>query len=110
MGLYFICDPFVGARRTLGYAATGYDTLTDLQRADVDALVAQINERNRADRIRSVQPIVPPHNSPTFVLPEISGAMPTGRRFMATIDTSADLDKRAMADPILRLVSQVLAA
>jgi cytidylate kinase len=108
LGLYFVCDPRVGAMRTLGFAARDYEGLSDAQRRNVDQLVEQINERNRADRERKVQPIVPPAGAPTYVLPDVPYMEPTGTRFMATIDTSAKQSKDAMTSPVIRLVSNLL--
>lgn len=108
IGLYFVCDPIVGAMRTLGYAASQYNELNASQRAEVDGLVTQINARNDADRLRAVQPIVPPKDAPTFVLPEVSANHNGEARFMATIDTSARLSKHQMAGPVVALVSSIL--
>ena len=108
LGLYFVCDANVGAMRTLGFASRDYDGLSEAQRRDVDRLVAQINERNRADRERPVQPIVPPNGAPTFVLPNIPDVEQTGERFMATIDTSAKQSKGAMTAPVIRLIASFL--
>ena len=109
MGLYFICDPIVGARRTLGYADIPYESLTAEQRSEVDRLVHQIVARNDADRHRSVQPIVPPVDAPTYVLPDIPTVDLERGRFMATIDTSANLTKQAMARPVIELVKRSIA-
>lgn len=109
IGLYFVCDPAVGAMRTLGYATRRYDELTSEQRIEVDQLIEQINVRNAADRERAVQPIVPPLNAPVFLLPNIPEIALSTSRFMATIDTSAELTKKQMAEPVVTLVSAVLA-
>lgn len=108
IGLYFTCDPVVGARRTLGYAARRYDELTSEQRAEVDLLVTQINARNDSDRQRAVQPIVPPAGAPVFVLPDIDDFQVSSDRFMATLDTSAELSKQAMAVPVIKLIVSLL--
>lgn len=108
LGLYFVCDANVGAMRTLGFATRKYEGLSDAQRRDIDRLVAQINERNRADRERPVQPIVPPKGAPTFVLPDIPVIERTSGRFMATIDTSAKQSKDAMTAPVIQLISSFL--
>jgi cytidylate kinase len=110
LGLYFVCDARVGAMRTLGFASRDYEGLSDAQRREVDRLVDQIDERNRADRERPVQPIVPPAGAPRFVLPDIPAVKPTGDRFMATIDTSAKQSKDAMTAPVVTLVSSLLAS
>lgn len=103
-GLYFICDPIVGARRTLGFAAKQYDELTDEEKASVDALVQQINVRNEADRIRPVQPLVRP-NTTVSKLPEIAEPATETGRPMYLVDTSADMTKLAMAVPVTELVA-----
>lgn len=108
IGLYFVCDATVGAMRTLGLADAHYETLSDIDKTSVDTLAAQIVERNRADRERSVQPIVPPANAPQYVLPDIPATRHVDGRFMATIDTSADLTKDAMTAPVIALVSSLL--
>lgn len=108
MGLYFVCDATVGAMRTLGYAGRRYDELSSDQRSEIDGLVAQIEARNQADREREVQPIVPPSGAPVYVLPDVPVVEPTGARFMATIDTSRDMTKRQMAEPVIRLVTSWL--
>lgn len=108
IGLYFVCEPVVGAMRTLGYATRAYADLTSDERLDVDTLVAQIIARNDADRSRSVQPIVPPQNAPLLVLPDFVPPAAADGRFMATIDTSADMSKKDMSGPVVRLVSSQL--
>ncbi|MES2876459.1 MAG: hypothetical protein V4678_03225 [Patescibacteria group bacterium] len=108
LGMYFICNPVVGAMRTLGFATKRYDELTSDDRMQIDGLVAQIDARNRADRERVVQPIVRPAHAPTFVLPAIPHVDINDRRFMATIDTSADMTKQQMAQPVVTLVTTVL--
>jgi cytidylate kinase len=109
IGLYFVCDPEVGATRTLGFANRPYADLTDDQRADIDLLVAQIDARNQADRDRSVQPIVRPRGAPVFNLPQIDTIEVTQGRFMATVDTSAEMTKDEMTKPVIELVATLLA-
>lgn len=108
LGLYFVCDPVVGARRTLGYAKKSYEQLSDDERAEVDTLVVQINERNRADGNREVQPVVPPAEAETYLLPAIPVTLATDGRPMMIIDTSAEIGKQAMSLPVARLVGQAL--
>ena len=108
MGLYFICDAVVGARRTLGYAATAYEQLTDEQRNDVDELVTQIAARNDADRNRTVQPIIRPLDAPVFKLPDTNEFAVSEERYMATIDTSANMAKHEMAIPVAKMVTAQL--
>lgn len=107
MGLYFICDPVVGARRTLGFASTPYDELSPSDRQSVDELAQQVVERNRADRERAVQPIVPPAAAPHWHLPAPAPAI-DGTRPMYIVDTSADMNKRAMSLPVAERVASEL--
>lgn len=107
LGLYFVCDPVVGARRTLGYAETPYDQLKASAQRDVDELVQQIVARNQSDRTRTVQPIVPPPNAIKHVLPGIPSVLPASRP-MLILDTSAELTKQAMALPVAHLSAQIL--
>lgn len=108
LGLYFVCDPVVGARRTLKLADRPYDSLTDTERAEVDALVVQINARNRADQQREVQPVVPPKAAETYVLPAVPITLVTDSRPMVIINTSGDLTREEMALPVARMVATVL--
>lgn len=107
MGLYFVCDPIVGARRTLGYASTPYEELDSTARGAVDELAAQVVARNEADRNRVVQPIVRPLNAPVLVLPDVEDTANTIKtpRFMATVDTSAHMTKFEMAMPVAKIVA-----
>lgn len=107
MGLYFICDSRVGAMRTLGFAHLRYDDLIDADKRSVDEFAAQIEERNRADRERSVQPIVPPADSIEIALPDMPDINMGSTRLMAVVDTSSDMAKPEMAEPIIRLVSRL---
>lgn len=107
LGLYFLCDPIVGARRTLGYADTPYETLRAHERRAVDELVAQIQERNQKDRQREVQPIKPPIGAPTWRLPAPAPEI-TQSRPMLIVDTSAEISKTAMSQPVARYVHQTL--
>lgn len=109
MGLYFVCDPIIGARRTLGYAVTEYDELEDADKAAVDELVAQIIARNEADRNREVQPIARPSGAPIFKLPSTDGYAKSNSRFMATVDTSAPMTKSEMSLPVATVVAAQLA-
>ncbi len=107
-GFYFICDPVVGARRTLGFATTAYEELSDKDRAKVDELIEQIKVRNEADKTRSVQPIAPPAGAPTYNLPNVPEFVKSDSRPMAIVNTSAEITKEAMAMPVARFVEQVL--
>ena len=101
VGFYFICDPQMGARRMLGYFDRLYDELSDFEKQEVDDLTQQIIERNRADSERTVHPIVPPNNSPTFTLPDLD-FMPSGSGHeMLIVNTSADMTKQQMAKPFV---------
>ncbi len=106
LGLYFVCDGIVGARRTLGYAATPYDQLTDTQRDEVDVLVNQINVRNQRDFDRDVERLTRPV-APLLLIPDLAGAEAIdSTQPMAIIDTSAEVNKRDMALPVAKLVAQ----
>jgi hypothetical protein len=94
--------------RTLGFAAMQYDHLDATDRQTVDQLTAQIIERNRADRERAVQPIVPPAGAPRLTLPDLPVTHPQSVRLMATIDTSADMTKQQMYEPVVALVRGLL--
>lgn len=107
-GYYFVCDPQVGARRTLGFADVPYEELSETDKTAVDTLVVQINARNEADRTRTVQPIVPPTGAPTYRLPDIPPLEPPDKRPMFVIDTSAEISKEAMALPVARLTEAIL--
>lgn len=108
LGLYFTCDPIVGARRTLGFASTAYDRLADEQRRSVDELVVQINDRNQKDALREVQPIVPPVGAPTCHLPASLPHISGEKRPMVVVDTSADMTKQDMISPVAKYVASVL--
>lgn len=109
LGLYFICDYQMGARRTLGYATTPYDQLEPAQRQEVDDFVEQIRVRNEADKTRDVERLAPPADAPTYALPDIPGSPPaTSRRPMIIIDTSAELTKLEMSRPVAELVAKAL--
>ena len=108
MGLYFVCQAEIGARRTLGFAARSYDELTDKERRQVDALITQIDARNRSDAERKVQPIVPPENAPVCLLPEFEFTYHPGERQMLIIDTSAELTKNDMVSPVVRMFDSLL--
>lgn len=109
-GLYFICDSQVGAMRTLGFAHLSYQDLTLEDKQAVDEFAAQIEQRNQTDRERSVQPIVPPAGAPVITLPDVADIALTDTRFMAVVDTSRDMTKPEMAEPIIGLTSKLLNA
>lgn len=108
IGLYFICDPTTGARRTLGHASKSYNELSDSEKTEVDTLVAQIIARNEADKNRAVQPIAPPKGAPVYKLPAVEVSQSIEGRVMATIDTSAEMTKQQMYEPVIRLIVAAL--
>jgi len=111
MGLYFVCDAVVGARRTLGFAGIQYEKLDEDDRSAVDELVEQINARNFSDSQRKVQPIVPPLSAPTYKLPEAPAHIPSSDGpIMMIFDTSADIAKDKMTLPVESLVSEVISS
>ena len=105
LGLYFVCDAVIGARRTLGYATTPYDDLYGTARASVDDLVAQIYARNQRDRDRTVERLVPPLNAPMYLTTDVPVESDTA---MILIDTSAEVGKEAMSLPVAKLVARRL--
>ncbi len=108
LGLYFVCDSVVGARRTLGLAHKSYEALDASERSAVDQLVIEIDERNRKDRERAVQPIVPPAGALTYCLPEAPTDVDMNSRPMAIFDTSAEIAKDAMPLPVAKFCAMVL--
>lgn len=110
LGLYFICDAKVGARRTLGFATKSYESLNDSEKQQVDDLIVQINERNARDKDRDVERLAPPTNAPTFALPNVPEYEKTGARPMVIIDTSAEITKEAMSLPVAKYTAAVLEA
>ena len=100
-GFFFVCNPIVGARRTLGFAEWSYDDLSDDEKLEVDKLVEQINARNKSDAERSVHPVVESKSAPRYTLPEFA-KIPSGDRLkMVTIDTSDELSKDDMVQPVV---------
>jgi cytidylate kinase len=108
LGLYFTCDPMVGARRTLGYTAKSYDALNDTERSEVDELVVQINTRNSSDRERAVHPVIPPEDAMHYALPDAPQTMETDGRPMVIFDTSGEMTKEAMTKPVAEFCALVL--
>lgn len=106
LGLYFICDAVVGARRTLGFAAREYDELNQDEKEAVDALVEQINIRNEADEKRPVQPLVRPAGVAVSHLPEIIESDAQTARPMYLLDTSRDMTKEEMSSSVITLVTK----
>ena len=108
MGLYFVCDPVVGAMRTLGFGERDYEELGEAERESVEELVNQINARNESDKSRKVQPVVPPVGAITYKLPNVPEDLTRDPRPMLVFDTTARLTKEAMAEPVAKLISEVL--
>jgi cytidylate kinase len=109
LGLYFICDPVVGARRTLGFANRPYDELDESERQSVDELVVQINERNRKDKERVTQPIAPPVGAKTYVLPDSPTVdLDDKKRQMVIFDTSSELSREVMPRSVALLAARIL--
>ncbi len=111
LGLYFTCDATVGARRTLGFAKTPYDSLSVDNRQAVEDLVHQIDTRNKADYERAVQPVKPPVDVQPYNLPSApqkidTSAVPT----MVIFDTSADMTKLEMTEQVELLVAQAISS
>lgn len=113
MGLYFICDAKVGARRTLGYATTPYNELSDSEKTDVDQLVQQIETRNHSDRHNRADDehrLVPPAGAATYRLPNVPPIEKTDGVPMFIFDTSADMTKSQMSQPVAMFVADALAS
>jgi cytidylate kinase len=109
LGLYFICDSIVGARRTLGLASRPYNELDNAEKSSVDELVEQINARNEADEKRSVQQLVRPAGVIVSRLPEILPSQSINlNRPMYLIDTSSELSKEDMSSPVIALVARYI--
>lgn len=108
MGFYFLCDPLMGARRTLGYADIPYERLGDTEREEVDRLVVQVAARNKADMERAVQPLKEPENAPKFELPKLDYEPKNDGLEMIIIDTSADITKEDMTEPFIRLFEKII--
>lgn len=104
LGLYFICDPLIGARRTLGFAGRNYDDLNDVEKQSVDELVTQIKARNEADEKRPVQRLVRPAGVRVSHLPEIEPNTRPGR-LVYLLDTSREMSKDEMSSPVITLVT-----
>lgn len=111
IGLYFVCDANIGARRTLGFAAKTYDELSEFEQIEVDTLMKQIDVRNRADRDRAVQPVRPPEGATQWVLPSAQPyiARPTTPAFYV-VDTSAEISKHDMTRPVCEFLGAYLGA
>jgi len=106
LGLYFVCDAQVGARRTLGYAGLQYAELSSDQKLEVDDFVTKIHQRNDADMTREVERLVRPENAPLITLP----IAPQPGSHMYVIDTTAEMTKSDMYEPVASFVAQSLKA
>ncbi|MDB5167126.1 MAG: hypothetical protein JWN26_271 [Candidatus Saccharibacteria bacterium] len=104
LGLYFICDPVIGARRTLGFANRLYEDLAPDEKASVEELVLQIKARNNADENRAVQPLVRPVGVTVSHLPDIQATSSVDRP-MYLLDTSREMSKDEMSSPVITLVT-----
>lgn len=108
LGLYFVCDPSMGARRTLGFADVPYEALGSADKNAVDELVGQIIARNQADYERAVHPVIPPVSAPTYHLPYAPVDLSGNPRPMVIFDTSADMTKADMSLPVARAVGTAI--
>lgn len=109
LGLFFVCDAVTSAQRSLGRMPVPYISLDPEFKLEVDRVVAQIEERNRADQNRAVQPVVRPQNAPIYQMTEIPDRLPArSPRPMAIIDRSIEVPMDTMALPIARLVANYL--
>ena len=110
LGLFFICDPVVSAQRTLGHMPKPYDQLDTATKQAVDDLVQQINERNRADRERTVHPVVKPAGAPVYLVNELPESLPDAIPCPTVIvDRSIELPFDEMARPVIRLIEHYIA-
>ena len=107
LGFYFICDEIVGARRTLGYADRDYDDLETEEKQAVDALVEQIQQRNKSDAEREVQPTRRPDGESHY-LPKIEVDTNQSTRPILLVDTSASMTKEQMTAPVAEAVCRTI--
>jgi len=106
LGLFFVCDPVVSAQRTLGYMPKPYNELEDDVKKQVDKLVEQIKERNRADSERIVQPVVIPKGAPRYTVMEVPDEIDLYTdRPMVIIDRSPEIPFDIMGVPTAKLVA-----
>lgn len=109
IGLYFICDANIGARRTLGFANKLYDELSEFEKIEVDTLVRQIDARNHADRIRTVQPVIAPEGALTWQLPDnYMYERPSKTPSFYVVDTSANMSKADMTEPVCKFIGEYI--
>jgi len=107
IGFYFICNPRVGALRTLGYSGRTYEELNEEEQEEVDNLTAQIVARNDADAERTVHPVVPPAGAPSFELPQLDYDPKNDGREMIIVDTSASMTKEQSAAAFISLFEKL---
>lgn len=106
LGLFFVCDPVVSAQRTLGQMPKPYDELEGDFKEQVDKLVAQIKERNRADSDRAVQPVVMPKGAPRYIVTEVPDEIEFyNERPMVVIDRSPEIPFDIMGVPTAKLIA-----
>ena len=109
LGLFFVCDPVVSAQRTLGRMPKPYEELTGDFKEQVDKLVEQIKERNRADHERAVQPVVMPKGAPRYIVTEVPDEIEFyNERPMVVIDRSPEIPFDIMAVPTAKLVAHYI--
>ncbi len=109
LGLFFVCDPVVSAQRTLGLMPKLYEQLDDVTKRQVTELMGQIEARNRADREREVQPVVPPAGASRYLVSELPDELPPAEPCPSVIvDRSIELPFDTMALPVVRLIAHYL--
>lgn len=108
VGFYFISDPLVGARRTLGYAEAQLQDLPQNIQDNIRQFAGEISERNRKDRERTVQPIKPPAGVEPWLLPDAPPQLPDRRHPILLVDTSRDMSRSAMVQPVADLVVEAI--
>jgi len=106
LGLFFVCDPVVSAQRTLGQMPKPYNELEGDFKEQVDTLVAQIKERNRADSERAVQPVVMPRGAPRYIVTDVPDEIRDYKdRPMVIIDRSPEIPFDIMGVPTAKLIA-----
>lgn len=106
LSLFFVCDPVVSAQRTLGWTPKPYGELTADEKRAVDELVLQIETRNKADRERSVYPVVEPGDAGRYLVTDVPEVLPARvPRPAVIIDRSIEVPFDVMALPTAKLVA-----
>lgn len=109
LGMFFVCDPIVSARRVLKLMSRPYDELDDEAKQQVDELVRQIEVRNKSDRERAVQPVVPPAGAKRYLVNELPTELPPATPCPAVIiDRSIELPFETMAMPVIHLIGHYI--